>query len=397
MGYFIRFYQGYGRKEREGPRSLQMLTVGILSYFIFVILYTSGYKAFSLLFLFAMIAFSAIISFNESDYGYVFFAVSLLPLFLARTVLKFPGVLITFTIIIAISFYLIFNPGYIPFVTDYKIPENTSPAEAAFLLSRDVGPQELISTTFSLYLRGYLNIENINNQIFFVKKADYENDPTLFSYEKFILNKIFLMTNINIMVETGIVYKAENFPDKVHSELVFKDLGEWTDLFKSKLLESMREEKPILKKYAFETKPIFLISSVTYLLGITLIPQVVTPEIRGWFIVENVVSASIYAFLSFMPILPLTRYGKEVYARILGFREFMKRVEKPRLFWLIKEEKIGVFELLNYLYALNLLTPFRWVLDYVRTENLQDEAPLFTKLLTEVQLRWTKGKPSWQE
>lgn len=399
MRNLFRLYQGYGRTEKEAPKSFQMLVAGILSYFAVVTFFASGFRMVSILLLFSLIVIASILGISESNYGYIFFSLFLLPLMLSRTILMFPGSLLALTFLVVAIFWYNFFPGPITVVTNYKIPEEATPVEAAFLLSRDIGPQELISAIFSLYLKGYLKVEEINGQVYFVKTGEYFNDTTLLSYEKFLLNKIFIMPNVNIMIKTGIVYKEEHFPDRIHTELVLNDLADWTDLFKMKLLQSLREEKPILKSYAFETKPVLLITTLVYLIAIfyRMIPQNIPPSVQKILLAENILTAFIFLVLAFLPVLPLTKYGKEIFSKVMGFREFMKRVEKPRLIWIIKEQKIGLFDLLNYLYALNLITPFRWVLDYLKAEKPGEEAILFTKLLSEVQNRWTNRKSLWEE
>jgi hypothetical protein len=136
-------------------------------------------------------------------------------------------------------------------VVDYRIPEEATPAEASFLLSKDIGPQELISTLYSLSLRGYLDVLEEGGWLMFHRKREYENDPTLLSYEKFLLDKIFFIPNIEIMEKTGVIFSPGSFPEKIDSELVLRNLPNWVDNFRSRLLESLRYEKPIIKKYAF--------------------------------------------------------------------------------------------------------------------------------------------------
>lgn len=399
MRNLFRLYQGYGRREKEAPRSFQMLIAGILSYFAIATFFASGLRTAAVLLLISLLVVACVAGISEGNYGYIFFSLFLLPLILSRTVFMYPGSLLITTALVIAIFWINFFPGQVTAVTDYKIPEETTPVEAAFLLSRDIGPQELVSTIFSLYLRGYLKVEDVKGQVYFVKTGEYVNDLTLLSYEKFLLDKIFVMPNVNIMIKTGIIYKEEHFPDKIHTELVLNDLPEWSELFKMKLLESLREEKPVLKNYAFETKSVLLITALVYLVALfyRFIPIDTTPSVEKIFIAENLLAILTFLVLAFLPVLPLTRYGKEILSKVLGFREFMKRVERPRLLWLLKEQKVGLFELLNYLYALNLITPFRWVLEYLKAEQPVGEAILFTKLLTEVQNSWTNRKTLWEE
>jgi hypothetical protein len=108
--------------------------------------------------------------------------------------------------------------------------------------------------------------------------------------------------------------------------------------------------------------------------------------------VEPFIVGLFFLLLSFSHSLPLTPLGREVYSKVLGFREFMRRVERPRLLWLVKEKKLEIFNLLNYLYALNLLNPLNWVLEMLKEREANEEALLFTKLLKEVQVNWYKGK-----
>ncbi|MDI6851707.1 MAG: DUF2207 domain-containing protein [bacterium] len=371
-----------------------------LAFFLIIILYVFAYGMPSnsfkcgIIFLGLVVAFLASIS--EDDYFFVFYYFLILPFLLFRTIYIYPGLLLSCAVLLFLIFWILFTPSYFTMVVDYKLPEDITPAEASFLVSKDIGPQELISTLYSLFLRGYLEILDEGGRLMFHKKVDYENDPSLLSYEKFILDKVFFMPNIEIMQKTGVIYNQEYFPDKVDCELVLENLSNWADNFKNRLLDSLRFEKPVCKRYAFETKTAFLLATITYIvldvISVKTLMNIGDGLAKIILVIEPIVVAILLFLLSFTHSLPLTTYGKEIYIKTLGFREFMKRVERPRLVWLLREGKIEIFNVIGYLYALNLINSLNWVIEILKEKDAGEGALLFSQLMKKVHLNWYKGK-----
>lgn len=391
----IGLFKGNEGREKALPKTY-------LAFFLIVMLYLLTYSAPSLIMKFGLtitgLVVSWFVSISEDNYSFLFYYFSVLPILIFRAIFPVPGLLILSGIAAALAFWISSSPRYLSLVVDYRIPEEATPAEASFLLSKDIGPQELISTLYSLSLRGYLDVLEEGGRLIFHKKREYEDDPTLLSYEKFLLDKVFFVPNIEIMEKTGAIFSPGSFPEKIDSELVLQNLPNWVDNFRSRLLESLRYEKPIIKKYAFETKPAFLLIAFTYfVLGLieikNLEAKLMVEGLQKFVMeVEPFIVGLSFLWLSFSHSLPLTPLGREVYSKVLGFREFMRRVERPRLLWLVKEKKLEIFNLLNYLYALNLLNPLNWVLEILKEREASEEALLFTKLLKEVQVNWYRGK-----
>lgn len=391
----IRLFKGNEEREKALPKTY-------LAFFLIVMLYLLTYMAPSLIMKFGLaitgLVVSWFVSISEDNYSFLFYYFSVLPILIFRAIFPVPGLLILSGIAVALAFWISSSPRYLSLVVDYRIPEEATPAEASFLLSKDIGPQELISTLYSLSLRGYLDVLEEGGRLMFHRKREYEDDPTLLSYEKFLLDKVFFVPNIEIMEKTGVIFSPGSFPEKIDSELVLQNLPNWVDSFRSRLLESLRYEKPIIKKYTFETKPAFLLTAFTYfVLGLieikNLEAELMVEGLQKFVMeVEPFIVGLFFLLLSFSHSLPLTPLGREVYSKVLGFREFMRRVERPRLLWLVKDKKLEIFNLLNYLYALNLLNPLNWVLEMLKEREASEEALLFTKLLKEVQVNWYKGK-----
>ncbi|HOP32563.1 MAG TPA: DUF2207 domain-containing protein [Candidatus Hydrothermia bacterium] len=398
-----KIYQEYKHKEKVVPQALEMLVAGTLIFCFSYIFKISGLNALSLLIILGGFFLSLILSLSYSNAAFIFFYLFLVPLLVFRALIAVPGIVILLCAITFAFFWIFFASRPATVVTGYNIPEGVTPVEAAFLLSRDIGPQELVATIFTLMRRGFLSIESKGGKQMFYKTREYENDPTLLSYEKFLLNKIFVMPNVNIMIQTGIVYSYEHFPDRVDPELVFQNLGDWVQHFKGQLLDSLRYEKPILRKISYETKPVFLVLSGVYLLGGLMLTStsaegaITNSFLNGLFMIEPFLASLLFLAFAFIPILPLTNFGKEIYIKILGFKEFMKRVEKPRLQYIIRKEHMDIFELLNFLYALNLLHPFEWALECAKEDEQNEQALMFTQVLKIVHFQWVKGKNLWQE
>lgn len=330
---------------------------------------------------------------NDVMTSVYFFSLSLF--IFTSSVLKFPILFPVVLLTLYGLYYYKYTAGerYIPTVVQFSLPEDLKPAEAAFLISKDIGPQELITTIFDLTRRGYLQITKSGSTFVFKKLKDYTRDNTLLRYEKFILDRIFIGTNLDVIMNTGIVYSYEEFASTIDMRLFFYNLSEWKHLFKEHLIESMQVEKPVLKGRAFETKPTFLVLAFLFLvLGLFfLYIDMGTVSPLDFKLAVPLILASIITFgFAFIAPIPRTDFGTKLEREARGFREFLKRVEYPRLRWLIRNSKLDVLELAVNLYALNLLGKMDFLKMLLKDEELKEEIKHFLEIYFTVQSKWAE-------
>jgi len=395
------------RFRRKEPSS-KIGLLGITGFLI--VLFSLIIRTFSIkmhLFLLLIVVAVSILAFVQDDVmtSIYFFSLSLF-IFTSST-LNFPILFPVVLFILYGLYYYKYTSGerYIPTVVQFSLPEDLRPAEAAFLISKDIGPQELITTIFDLARRGYLQITKSGSTFVFKKLKDYTLDKTLLRYEKFILDRIFIGTNLEVIMNTGIVYSYEEFVSTIDMRLFFYNLSEWKQLFKEHLIESMQEEKPILKGKAFETKPTFLVLAFLFLvLGLFfLYVDMTTVSPLDFNLAVPLILASIITFgFAFIAPIPKTGFGAELERKARGFREFLKRVEYPRLRWLVRNSKLDVLELAVNLYALNLLVKMDLLKMLLKEEELKEEVKYFLEIYFTVQSKWAEfremGKTSlWKE
>ena len=400
--YFSNPYQLSPRFDKR----ISLSKIGILEITGFLIVFfsviTRAYSVKIHLFLLLVTVTVSIISYLQDDMMTSIFYSTLSLFVFTSSILKYPFLFPVTLLILYGLYYFKYTAGsrYIPTVVQYSLPEDLRPAEAAFLISRDIGPQELIATIFDLARRGYLEINKSGSTFVFRRLKDYTFDKTLLRYEKFILDRIFIGTNIDVIMNTGIVYSYEEFASSVDMKLFFYNLSEWKNIFKEHLIESMQLEKPILKGKIFETKPTFLsISILFFILGLFFLNVdvgTISPLASNFWIPLLVTSVIAFGF-AFIAPLPETEFGVELERKARGFREFLKRVEYPRLKWLIMNSNMDVLELAINMYALNLLRKVDLLKMLLKEGELKEEVKHFLEIYFTVQSTWAefrmKAKP----
>ena len=203
-------------------------------------------------------------------------------------------------------------------VVEFTPPENLRPAEIGVLIDEKADTLDVVSTIIDLATRGYLTITEIDKKWLF-GKTDYslkklnKPDEELLSYEKLLLNKLFLGGS------TVIISSLKN--------TFYDDL--------KKVKQALYED--VVSKNPFQTNPektrekyiggaILMIFSSVFAIGWAISSEIV-------FFVDLCIGVlfSGLVLLIFSRFMPRrTAYGREMYRKVKGYRLFIDKAETHR-------------------------------------------------------------------
>jgi len=220
----------------------------------------------------------------------------------------------------------------------YEPPFSLKPAEVSLILHQKITPRDISATIIHLATRGYIKIKEVKRKVVFftkkdwilIKKREFEEDPDLSEYEKFLLRKLFGEKN-----EVSIYSLKHKFVKP------FQEL-------KKRISVKMTEEgfftappEKVRNKYS-------LFGIVFFILGFGILIIWANLKIAFSFGICGVL------FLIFSRFMPKrTKKGAEAYWQILGFEDYIKTAEKYRAEFY---EKANIFEkYLPYAIVFNLV------------------------------------------
>lgn len=213
----------------------------------------------------------------------------------------------------------------------YEPPEELSPAEAGTLFDERADMVDITSTVIDLAVRGFLKIEEFETTKFlFLSDRDYKliklkdvNEPEMKRHESRILNGLFTGSKKEVLVSELKNNFYKNLPEIEKS--LFKQLTD-TNHFPSNP-ENIRK---IFKYFGIGT----IVLSLTFL------------PFFQYKIVGAVCGILFVIFSRFMP--RKTRKGAITNNHILGFREFIDRVETDRIKRMASEDPTVFDRILPY-------------------------------------------------
>ena len=202
----------------------------------------------------------------------------------------------------------------------YEPPANITPAEAGALIADKVEDRDVTSIIFDLAVRGYIRMEETEAQGIFSKHKDYDFHllkPTpqwldLAPYERVMLEHIF---------GGGEKTRMSDLRNRFYIAVPMLKMDIMNSL-KKKGMYSVSPESG----YAWTVVGAVL-SALPLLLGFT---GRVEWDVTIVTVVSILVSALI-VFLFGRKMTAKTRLGQDTYTEILGFQEFMRRVDEDRL------------------------------------------------------------------
>jgi len=240
---------------------------------------------------------------------------------------------------------------------EYTAGEELDPLTASFLLKEEIDTFDIVACIYNLVRKGHIEVEIQKNDIYFKRKA---SDRLLSRPEIFLLDRVFVMTGVEIAT-MGIELKADEFPEVVSFGHVLEKILEWLPA-----LERVVEEHVVESGY-YDYAPVLQKKYTKYLAGVLMggflliiffaLPFIITlgPFKFLFYIFVPGLVPPVATYILSLYVTKRTRKGMEAYRKVLGFREFLKRVERPRLAYLIKEKSVDVEELFVYMIALRAL------------------------------------------
>ncbi|MEO0293835.1 MAG: DUF2207 domain-containing protein [candidate division WOR-3 bacterium] len=228
----------------------------------------------------------------------------------------------------------------------YKPPENLTAAEAGTILDQKVDMADITSILFDLARMGYLSIEEIQTEKFlFLKNKDY---------------KIKILKDIDLNEKKHLRTFLKGLKEKGGEEFLLSKLkGEfyiYVDSIREELYKLAKEENYFYGN-PIEVRMRYLgIGSSSVIIGFmgmifsSILSIPVIPGIMGGIVISGLIT------ICFAPIMPKrTSKGRELLIDILGFREFLIRVEKERLKKMLDQNPTIFFDFLSYAIALGVV------------------------------------------
>lgn len=205
----------------------------------------------------------------------------------------------------------------------YEPPPHISPAEAGTLIDDRVDARDITSTLVDLAVRGFLKIEETSQKILFFNNRDYvfhllkdKQDWTgLADHERTILSRIFVGADRSVAL-SALKNKFYTAIPTVKSQIMGK--------LKAQHLYSVDPD----------TGTVLAVVGVIAIAALFIVPQALgwanfflAPGVAAIAIAVSIVIALVFAL--FMPAKTIK--GAQTRVAILGFQEFMNRVDRDRL------------------------------------------------------------------
>jgi uncharacterized membrane protein len=223
-----------------------------------------------------------------------------------------------------------------PITVRYKSPEGLTAAATGTILDEVVDAKDIVSILFDLAKKGYLKIEEQESKkFFFLKNTDYR--ITVFPKDKEGLKK-HEKEFLNGLRKFGEEFKLSKLKGKFYTTVKSVKKSLYKNLTKDGYFHGNPET--IRAKYF----GLGIIITFGFPFFIILSPR--------WAVFFMTVGITLLAFSRGMP--KRTTKGTKKLREILGFREFLARVEKPRLEKMLEENPNIFFDFLSYAVALGV-------------------------------------------
>ncbi len=280
-----------------------------------------------------------------------------------RSFLEKHGGVLSFGFLVAYTILLFFlwakfgkDKPFVKMVHFYP-PADLTPAEAGMLIDNSVDQRDIVATFFDWACRGHIIIEEkkktLSKDFVFHKKKPLENPHTyetilwygLFSGVSSRSNPASLQETITLFSRAKNTSSADDATEK--ESVALSDLKDvfYTsfELAKQEITDSVKDKR-LYKPYSREMGFLCLFLGFGLLIGgivLSALGEVWYPAFVG------VLSALVSFF--FAGIMPArTEEGQKYYEQLVGFREFMKRADWPRLERILKDDPLYFDKTLPY-------------------------------------------------
>lgn len=197
-----------------------------------------------------------------------------------------------------------------------EIPEECTPAVAAYLLTSTVNGRTIYATILDLWRRGYLNIEKIDAENhkdkgdFLIEKVR-EIDSTLLKHEKYFMKWIFETMGNGISVSTLTVKELSSKTSFYHA------FQEWINLIREEIKARNYYDKKAV------TKGIALIIAASVFIVISIISIV----FQAYFGIFSLIVSIFMLIYGIACCVKKTPYGQSKYKNWIKFKKYIKDVD----------------------------------------------------------------------
>ncbi len=215
-------------------------------------------------------------------------------------------------------------------MAEYEPPEKLSPAIFGVLIDQEIQMKDITATIIDLAVRGYIKVIEKEKKFGFFKNKDYafrrmegKDIQGLREFEKKVIRGIFGGRDSVSAEEVG-----KDFYSRISGikEAIYKEV-EKTDYFKGNISK-------VRKTYSRQAWKIFILNVLLFIAGFVYV--FLFPQGARFFVYFLILEASlvvsgiiIMVFAYYMPVM--TQAGVEAKWKLLGFKEYLQKVEKVRM------------------------------------------------------------------
>ncbi|GEM_PF-5125684 len=327
----------------------------------------------------------------------VAYALSLLSILVFRSL--FP-----FAILWSIALYVFYrwSQSIHPVTVQYKPPREVTPGEIAYMVEdREADERELLVTLLDLERKGIIELIPTPNDVYIRRLIDMNEVENLNPIESFVMNRVFTMTGVRTMLEAGVPLSYSEFPAEVSLDYVLNNLHEWKKAFDLTFKDYLTNYNPIYYRPLIATgRRIFYLGLAAIgwaLLGayIGFSSDIAARSINGRdYLYSFAIFGVATAMFGWKYNSALTEIGKRVMSKIRGFEEFLRRVEWPRLRWMLKTGRLTVSDLFIYSIALKLFNRIDFWLSRIKNDAAlsSEDAVKIHKLWELISKRWSLSR-----
>lgn len=294
-------------------------------------------------------------------------------------------------------------------VVEFYPPEDLNSVELGYLYTNVVYDKNILSLIYCWANKGYLKIKLLDNNDFSLTKLK-SMDETNDEYERELFNKIFSYSKGNPKVVTGtnLKYKLSSDVEDCKKEIINKIKSDkryskenkkyrviclisYLLLFTSMFLDYNGDVltfitlkmftmtflfvflKSIINSNSDESKSIVknllswdnLLEIIVIFISVSVLSITMSAEVSVAYSLffENTTIVVICCVWSLIIgkfiILEKSEYEKEIYSRIIGFKEFIEVAEKDKLEMLLDEDPEYFYKILPYAQVLNITD--KWI------------------------------------
>ncbi len=296
--------------------------------------------------------------------------------------------------ILLLVFYSWGQSNY-PLTVQYKPPGEVTPGEIAYMIEdRLADERELFVTLLDLDKKGLIELVPTPKDVYIRRYVDMGRLDNLNPLERFVLNRIFTMTGVRTILETGIPLSYSEFPTEVSLDYVLNNLNEWKKAFDMTFREYLTYYKPVYHPLFLPSGRKVMYYGLFTILWIIAIGYAIVGSTGKLFQLDYPFSMGLFGLSTMIfgwkYTGALTEFGKAAMAKIKGFGEFLRRVEWPRLRWMIKNGKISINDLFIYAIAFKLFDRIDFWIKKMRADSAIDSENIIkiSKLWEVIRKRW---------